>query len=490
MTELLAAAPMNAASDRNATSALTAASERPWATGTTDLATLRVLVPVGMLGGGFPAETITRGIALGAHAIVVDGGSTDSGPYYLGTATAKTTESAVRQDLHILLTAAVEHQIPLIVTSCGTSGTDSGVDWISDIVDAIAAQKRLSFRLATIRSELHPDMIHDALDAGRITALAPSGPLTHNTIIECSHIVGVLGAEPIAAALDAGALVVLTGRATDTAPVAALALRRGLPAGVAWHAAKTTECGGLCTTNPQAGVLVGIDADGFTIESLDPTSAATPTSVAAHMIYENADPRLMREPSGTLDTTTATYTALDDRRVRVEGSQFHPAEQYTIKLEGAAHTGYETLSLVGIRDPHILAELSSWLHRLNWIIEDRVKALLGLAPADYDLTVRCYGKDAVLGPLEPETGPPREVGVLLKVRAFDQATATAIAKIANPYLLHLPLAGMDHLPSFAFATSPAEIERGASYEFVLNHTVNVSRPDELFRTTISEVVHA
>ncbi|MDT5026050.1 MAG: hypothetical protein QOE61_2476 [Micromonosporaceae bacterium] len=195
----------------------------------------------------------------------------------------------------------------------------------------------------------------------------------------------------------------------------------------------------------------------------------------------------MREPSGTLDTTTATYTALDDRRVRVEGSQFHPADQYTIKLEGAACTGYETLILVGIRD---LAELSSWLHRLNWIIKDRVKSLLGLAPADYDLAVRCYGNDAVLGPLEPETGPPREVGVLLKVRAFDQPTATAIAKIANPYLLHLPLAGMDHLPSFAFATSPAEIERGASYEFVLNHIVNVSRPDELFRSTISEVVHA
>jgi hypothetical protein len=474
MTDLLTGEPVTAAA----------------ATGRPDLATLRVIVPVGMLGGGFPAETITRGIAMGAHAIVVDGGSTDSGPYYLGTASAKTTESAVRRDLHILLTAAVEHQIPLIVTSCGTSGTDRGVDWISDIVDAIAAQEQLSFRLATIHSEQHPDAIHHALDAGRITSLAPSGSLTHDVIASCSHIVGVLGAEPIVAALDAGALVVLTGRATDTAPVAALALRQGLPAGVAWHAAKTTECGGQCTTNPQAGVLVGIDGDGFTIESLDPAGAATPTSVAAHMIYENADPRLMREPSGTLDTTTATYTALDDRRVRVEGSQFHPADRYTIKLEGAARTGYETLSLVGIRDPYVLAELPSWRHRLNWIITDRVKTLLGLAPGDYDLDVRCYGNDAVLGPLEPETGPPREIGVLFKVRAADQATATAIAKIANPYLLHLPLAGMDHLPSFAFATSPAEIERGATYEFVLNHTIEVGTPGELFRTTITEVVHA
>lgn len=80
--------------------------------------------------------------------------------------------------------------------------------------------------------------------------------------------------------------------------------------------------------------------------------------------------------------------------------------------------------------------------------------------------------------------------MLFRVRASDQAMATAIAKIANPYLLHLPLDGMDHLPSFAFATSPAEVERGASYEFVLNHTIDVTSPDALFRTTISEVVHA
>jgi hypothetical protein len=478
MAELLDSAPPTAASNRPAAAELSRAD------------TLRVIVPVGMLGGGFPAETISRGISLGAHAIVVDGGSTDSGPYYLGTATAKTTEAAVRRDLHILLTAAVEHHIPLIVTSCGTSGTDTGVEWISHIVTAIAAEQRLSFRLAIIYSEQLPDAIHRALDAGQITPLAPSRPLTHDTITACTHIVGVLGAEPIAAALDAGALVVLTGRATDTAPVAALALRWGLPAGPAWHAAKTTECGGQCTTNPQAGVLVAIDTDGFTIESLDPTGTATPTSVAAHMIYENVDPWLMREPSGTLDTTAASYTALEDRRVRVEGARFHPADQYTIKLEGAARTGYETLSFVGIRDPRILAELPSWLHRLNLVINDRVHALLGLAIDAYDLDVRCYGNNAVLGPLEPETGPLREIGLLFKVRAADQATATSVAKIANPYLLHLPLAGMDHLPSFAFATSPAEIERGATYEFVLNHTVNVSRPDELFRTIVSEVGHA
>jgi hypothetical protein len=451
---------------------------------------LRVIVPSGMLGSGFPAESIAHGIALGADAIVIDGGSTDSGPYYLGTGTAKTSQAAARHDLHVLLGAAHGAGIPLIVSSCGTSGTDSGVDWVADMVTSIAQQERLSFRLATIYSEQRAEVLTSALDAGRIDPLAPAGALRADTLRSCTHIVGVLGSEPIADALEAGAQVVLTGRATDTAPLAALALMRGLPAGPAWHAAKTTECGGMCTTSPLVGVLVQVDSGGFTIESLDPKSAATPTSVAAHMIYENANPFRMREPSGTLDTSQAVYRALDDRRVRVEGSRFEPAKRYTVKLEGSAHAGYETISLVGIRDPEFLRDLPTWTSTLETVLADRVLSLLGLDRAGYEVEVRCYGDNAILGPLEPETGPPREVGVLLRVRAASQATATSVAKIANPLLLHLPLPGMDHLPSFAFVTSPAEIERGAVYEFVLNHAVDVDSPHELFRTKLSEVTHA
>jgi hypothetical protein len=40
---------------------------------------------------------------------------------------------------------------------------------------------------------------------------------------------------------------------------------------------------------------------------------------------------------------------------------------------------------------------------------------------------------------------------------------------------------MSYLPSFAFATSPAHIDRGAAYEFVLNHVVDVDSPAGMFR---------
>ena len=132
---------------------------------------------------------------------------------------------------------------------------------------------------------------------------------------------------------------------------------RGMPAGPTWHAAKIVECGGQCTTDPRSGgVFATIDAGGFTIEPLDPAAACTPTSVAAHMLYETVDPFQMREPAGTLQVREATYRALDERRVRVEGSRFEPADQHTIKLEGARISGYATMSFSAIRDPHILGE--------------------------------------------------------------------------------------------------------------------------------------
>ena len=456
-----------------------------------DARDVNVIFPTGMLGGGFPAEGIERGIELGADAIAIDAGSTDSGPYYLGTATAKTTEAAVERDLHVLLTSARAADIPLVVTSCGTAGTNAGVDWVAGIVDAIAREEHLGFRLATIYSEQTADSITAALAAGAVTPLPPAGPIDPKVLRSCEHIVGLMGFEPVADALAGGADVVLAGRATDTASVAALALMRGLPAGPAWHAAKTVECGGLCTTNPQSGgVLVHIDGSGFTVQPLDPNSACTRTTVAAHMLYENADPFRMREPSGTVDTSEAAYRAVDHRTVRVEGSRFEPATQHTIKLEGSAIAGYETIALVGIRDPQILTDIDTWIDTLDAILTDRVCALLDLDRTDYATQLNAYGHNAVLGALDPDTATPGEVGVLFKARARDQATATAIAKIANPLLLHLPLRAASHLPSFAFATSPPEIERGAVYEFVLNHTVDVASPVELFRTETVQVSHA
>lgn len=450
-----------------------------------------VIFPSGMLGSGVREDQLARGIELGASAIAIDAGSTDSGPHYLGAGVSKSSAAAVKRDLRLLLLAAREAGIPLIVGSCATSGTDAGVDWTAAIAEQVAAEEHLAFTLARIYSEQSLDSVARALGAGLITPLPPALDLDEHAVRSCEHIVGLMGHEPILEALDRGADVVLAGRSSDTSLVAAVALQHGLPAGPAWHAAKTVECGDQCTTSPRGGgVFVEIDAGGFTVQPLDRGASCTPGSVAAHMLYENANPFRLLEPSGALDTSNAVYTSVDDRIVRVEGSQFDHSSQTTIKLEASGIAGYETMSFVGIADPEILPHLDIWTDDLQTIMKERVQDLLGLDLSDYAIDLRCYGRNAILGALAATRQTPQEVGVLMQVRAPDQQTATAIAKTANPLLLHLPLPNMRHLPSYAFATSPAEVERGAAYEFRLNHIIRVDDPSELFRTVFSEVAHA
>jgi hypothetical protein len=57
----------------------------------------------------------------------------------------------------------------------------------------------------------------------------------------------------------------------------------------------------------------------------------------------------------------------------------------------------------------------------------------------------------------------------------------------------MPLNREQPLPSYAFPFSPAEIERGAVHEFLLNHVVQVNDPLELVRTEFvdaGELQHA
>jgi hypothetical protein len=400
---------------------------------------------------------------------------------------AKMPAEAIAADLRLMLTKGAAAGIPVLVGSAGTSGTDRGVDWVAGIVEQVAVEEGLRLRLARIYSQQSTEVLKQRLADGRTAPLRPSAPLTDELLDRCDTVVGLLGAEPFVEALDAGADVIVAGRATDTAVIAAAALRRGAPPGPTWHAAKTAECGGQCTTNPRGGgVLVDIDDEGFTVDPLDPGSSCTPLSVAAHMIYENADPNTMREPTGTLDVTEARYEQLDDRRVRVTGSRFRP-EPRTMKLEGAGLVGYQTLAIAGIREPEILAEIDLWAKGLRELVASKARTLLGVDDDDCRIEIRCYGWNAVLGDRDPDPTPPREVGAVLLVTARDQDTATRVVKLANPYLLHMPLPHMEHLPSFAFMASPAEIERGPLYEFLLNHVVELDSPTDLSRTVLSEV---
>lgn len=445
---------------------------------------IKIIVPTGSLGAGALEEEVRYGIAQGAHAIATDAGSTDSGAAYLALGVSKNNKGSVKRDLKILMRAGAEAGIPVIIGTSGQAGGDKNLDWTRDIAVEVAGELGISPRIALLYSEQDKAVLKAMNARGRITPLAPLGPLDDATIDACDHIVAAMGPEPYMAALQAGADIILGGRTTDTAVLACFALLHGAPAGPSWHAGKVAECGAQCTVyrDRGSGVLISIDQDGFEVQPLTLNNRCDPESVSAHMLYENSDPFRLTEPGGVLDVTGALYAPVDDRTVKVTGSVWEP-KPYTMKLEGAAAGRYQTIMLVGIQDPDVMARVDEFHDKMLAALYQRVHSAIGEAAGDFHISLRMYGWNAVSGDKPPAgTPPPRELGVLFVATADTQEMASQIAKACNPYFFHYPLSMDKELPSYGFAFTPADIDRGPVYEFKLNHVVHVDDPMELVRT--------
>ncbi|WP_377507220.1 acyclic terpene utilization AtuA family protein [Octadecabacter sp. R77987] len=447
---------------------------------------VRILVPSGALGLGYDKAALDRAVAAKPDLIAIDGGSTDSGPSYLGRGVSKYARAATKAEWRGLIEARAVAGVPLVIGTAGTCGADSAVDWLYDITVEILAELGQSAKIAVLKSGQPAARIKSALAAGDITPLPHAPAIDAGVIDDCTHIVALAGAEQIAAALDTGADIVIAGRTTDTAIIAALPILRGCHTGAAWHGAKVGECGALCATNPQSGViLVDFDDTAFVVTPMADGAHATPHTVSAHMLYENSDPFILFEPGGHLDVTGAKYTALDDTRVRVEGSVWVPSDRYTVKLEGARITGYQTVIMALLRDRRYVANAKAWCDDIA--VKHAAKVTDRLGEIDYRLDLRIIGQDATLGALENRPADLTEAGVMAIVTAPDQATANDIAKLLNPYLLHHPLTQAEEQPTFAFPFSPAEIDRGAAYEFCLNHVLTLRDPMEAFTLEVRDV---
>jgi hypothetical protein len=455
---------------------------------TTSTPRTRVLVPSGALGISFDKAALERGLATRPDIICIDGGSTDSGPYYLGTGTSKYSRAVTKSEWAHLMRARAAADVPLVIGSCGTCGTDDTVEWMFDITAEIARELGQQLKVATLRSSQPRGRVSDALRDDRIRPLAPAAEMTPELIDACDNVVALAGAEQIGAALETGADIVLAGRTTDTATIAALPLKRQAHPGAAWHGAKIAECGALCSTHPTSGViLVDFDAEGFTVEPLADGASCTPHSVSAHMLYENADPFVLYEPGGYLDVRAARYAALDNRRVRVTASQWVAQQAYTVKLEAARAVGFQTTIMAILREARYVSNAETWVAKLRTFLVDEIRTQMALQPESYSLEFRLIGVDGALGSLETKPSAPAEIGVLGIITAGDQETASEIGKLINPWVLHFPLTEDEELPTFAFPYSPAQSERGPLYEFCINHVMQLDDPMDAFRLDVVEV---
>lgn len=358
---------------------------------------IRYVAASGALGVGVDAEALDKSLDMRPHFIASDAGTTDAGPFALGSGTAAFPREAVKRDLTRVLVASRKANIPALIGSAGTAGGDPHVEWVLDIAREIAQENALSLRTAVIRSEQNPDYLLGLYREGRVRALDPAPDIDE-----------------------------------------AVFRRR-----TALHSAKCCRPRSLrkCTY-------------------------------------------LHKECSGTLDLTQSKYTAIDDFSVRITGSEFLPSSDYTVKLEGAELVGFQSIMIGGIRDPFILQRLDQWLAEVKDHIFRAVERVLSLRPPDWDLTVHVYGRNAVMGALEPNASEmPHEIGIVVETTAATQELATKAAQLSRqPFLHHGVPEWTSGTTSFACLHNPAHINRGAVYRFNLNHVAVPRTKTEMFRT--------
>jgi len=446
----------------------------------------KILSPTAILGYGFPEESFMAGIAEGPDLIAVDGGSVDPGPYYLGSGKAFTNWTGVKRDLRYMIKEARRIDVPVVVGTAGGSGAKSHLEWCRDIVLEIAEEENLSFKMGLIYADVDKETVKEAIRAGKTEALAGLPPLTEEDADQAAAIVAQMGTDRIADALKQGCDVVLAGRAYDPSCFAAMPIMLGYDTALATHLGKILECAAIAA-DPGSGadsVLGILKEDSFVLKPLSQKRRFTETSVAAHSLYEKSDPYALPGPGGHIDLRHVTFTDIGEGMVEVKGTKFVPTDGYKIKLEGVRSVGFRTISIAGTRDPIMIGQIEEILGEVRTMADDNLKNE-GL---DGQISFHLYGKNAVMGALEPDAPPaPQEIGILMEAVAPSQEEADTICSLIRSTLLHYGYAGrIATAGNLAFPFSPSDVKAGEVFEFHMYHLMEVD-DESLFPITIMEV---
>jgi hypothetical protein len=427
---------------------------------------LRILSPTAILGYGFPMESFEEGMKRKPHVIAVDAGSTDPGPYYLGAGKSFTDRNSVKRDLEIMIPAALEAGIPVIIGTAGGSGARPHVEFAVDIVKEIAREKRLSFKLAIIQSEFDKELVKENLRKGNISPLYPAPEITGADVDESVHIVAQMGEEPFIEALENGANVILAGRSYDPSVFSALAIKNGFNKGLAIHLGKILECAAIAAL-PGSGsdCMFGyLHEDNFVLEPLSPLRKCTTLSVAAHTLYEKTNPYVLPGPGGAINLHESKFEQIDDNKVRVSGSRFVPTEEYFVKLEGVKRVGYRTISCAGVKDPIMITKIDS----ITQSVKERVQN-----------NFETYGVMGMFPDAPQRTGD--ELLIIIEAVAPTQEQADTICGFARSTMLHFGYEGrIATAGNLAFPFSPSDCKMGEVYEFNVYHLMKVEDPKKLF----------
>lgn len=441
---------------------------------------LKIICPNGHLGfAPLRTESFQLGVQAKPDYIAADSGSDDVGPVPLGSGTSTSPEAWQRHDLEQMLLASRKLGVPMIIGSAGDTGANSRVDLYVSIIQELARQHGLPrFRVGYFYSEVDKERLRRSMRSGRpVRGLDGFADLTESELDATDRIVAMAGVHPYMELLRQGADVVIGGRSSDAAVFAAPALHHGFSADHAYYLGKVLECASFCA-EPYGGketVMGTISHEDVQVTAMLPQQRCTVASVSGHAMYERSNPYEEFFAGGKLDMAQCRYEQLDERTTRITGSRFLPDTRVRVKLEGAGKVGERFVGLCGIRDPYTVANVD---RVIAWA-RDQVRQRFG--DSGYELHYNVYGRDGVMGELEPlRHQPGHELCVMVQGVAPTAAMAEEVAMIGLRQMFYARLPDVKGTAGSVAFPLDEVLHASPAYRWTLNHTVEVEHPMELF----------
>ena len=210
---------------------------------------------------------------------------------------------------------------------------------------------------------------------------------------------------------------------------------------------------------------------------MHPAQRCTVASVAGHAMYERSNPYYEHVAGGTLDMAECVYEQVAEKTTRITGARFRPAEEFRVKLEGAGKVGERYVGMVGIRDPYTIAHVDAVI---AWA-RDKVRERFG--ESGYELHYTVYGRDGIMGALEPNRHrPAHELCILVQGVAPTAEMAEELTMIGTRQMFYARLPEVKgSAGSVAFALDEV-LRASPAFRWTLNHTLACAEPLELCPT--------
>ena len=448
--------------------------------------TLRFLAPNGHLGfAPLKPGSFELGVAAHPDFIVSDSGSDDIGPGPLGSDTCTSPEAWQRHDLEHILLASRKLGVPMLIGSAGDTGSNSRVDMYVGMIREIAARHHLvTFRLGYFYSEVPKDLVSRRIAAGeRVAGLNGRSDLTLADLEKTDRIVAMAGIHPYDRLLDMGADVIIGGRSSDLAICAGPAIRAGFPEALSYYLGKVLECASFCAEpyGAKESVIGEISMEDVKVTAMHPEQRCTIASVAGHAMYERSNPFFEYALGGELDMRPCRYEQHDARTTRITGPVWNPAPELRVKLEGAGKVGERYVGIAGVRDPYTIANID---HVIGWArraVEER------FGRTGYELHYQVFGRNGVMGDLEPVKTPAHELGIVVYGVAPDKTMAEEVCMIGTRQLFYARLPEVKGTAGGVAFPLDEVLPASAAYRWTVNHTLRVDDPLELFPLHLVDV---